>query len=160
MRTKVLSTRATWQEDTQGSKRSKFGLKGQISLQGRLFKISTNQKDNLCHQKVIFKTLLEETSSFWKHPLSSRIQEYLHWRTQSKNNFLSSSLSKKLRKGGSHSTQVSISMTSFESVKMTYCKESNKLVGSSNFSAWKKRTDLNLIKDEFMGYIKGYTTQP
>ena len=29
-----------------------------------------------------------------------------------------------------------------------------------NFSAWKKRTDLNLIEDEVMGYIKGYTTQP
>ena len=43
---------------------------------------------------------------------------------------------------------------------MTYCKESNKLVGSSNFSAWKKRIDLNLIEDEVMDYIKGSTTQP
>ena len=43
---------------------------------------------------------------------------------------------------------------------MTYCKERNKLVGSSNFSAWMKRTSLNLIKDEVMGYIKGSTMQP
>ena len=43
---------------------------------------------------------------------------------------------------------------------MTYCKESNKLVGSSNFSAWKKRTDLNLIEVEVMVYIEGSTIQP
>ena len=43
---------------------------------------------------------------------------------------------------------------------MPYCKESNKLVGSSNFSASKKRTDLNLIEDEVMDYIKGSTVQP
>ena len=43
---------------------------------------------------------------------------------------------------------------------MTYCKESNKLVGSSKFSAWKKRTDLNLIEDKVMDYIKGPTVQP
>ena len=43
---------------------------------------------------------------------------------------------------------------------MTYCRESNKLVGSSNFSAWKKMTDLNLIEDEVMSYIKGSTIQP
>jgi len=43
---------------------------------------------------------------------------------------------------------------------MSYCKESNKLVGSSNFSAWKKRTDLNLIEDEVMDYIKGSIAQP
>ena len=43
---------------------------------------------------------------------------------------------------------------------MTYCIESNKLVGSSNFSAWKKMTDLDLIDDEVMGYIKGSITQP
>ena len=46
------------------------------------------------------------------------------------------------------------------SVKMSYYKESNKLVGSSNFSAWKKRTDLNLIEDEVMDYIEGPTVQP
>ena len=43
---------------------------------------------------------------------------------------------------------------------MTYCKESKKLVGSSNFSAWKKRKDLNLTEDEVMGYITGSTVQP
>ena len=43
---------------------------------------------------------------------------------------------------------------------MTYCKESNKLVGSSNFSAWKKMTDLNLIEAEVMGYIEGSTIKP
>ena len=43
---------------------------------------------------------------------------------------------------------------------MSYCKESNKLVGSSNFSAWKKRTDLNLIEDKLMDYIEGSTIQP
>ena len=42
-----------------------------------------------------------------------------------------------------------------KSVKITYCKESNKLVGSSNFIAWKKGTNLNLIEDEFMDYIEG-----
>jgi len=46
------------------------------------------------------------------------------------------------------STQVSIFMTSSESVKMSFCKESNKLVGVSNFLAWKKRTDLNRIENE------------
>ena len=43
---------------------------------------------------------------------------------------------------------------------MTYCKESNKLAGSSNCSAWKKRTYLNLIEDEVMGYIEGSIIQP
>ena len=42
---------------------------------------------------------------------------------------------------------------------MTHCKDSNKLV-ASNFSAWKKRTDLNLIEDEVMDYIEGSTTPP
>ena len=47
-----------------------------------------------------------------------------------------------------------------QSVKMPYCKESNKLVGSSNFSAWKKRIDLNLIEDEVMDYNEASTIQP
>ena len=51
-------------------------------------------------------------------------------------------------------------MTSFKSVKMYFCKESNKLVGVSNFLAWKKMTDLNLIENEVMDYIKGSTTRP
>ena len=43
---------------------------------------------------------------------------------------------------------------------MPYCKESNKLVGSSNFSVWKKRRDLNLIENKVMDYIEGSTVQP
>ena len=43
---------------------------------------------------------------------------------------------------------------------MPYCKESNKMVGSSNFSAWKNRTKLKLIEDEVMDYIEGSTVQP
>ena len=46
------------------------------------------------------------------------------------------------------------------SIKMPFCKESNKLVGSSNFSAWKKRTDLNLIEDEVMDHIEGSNVSP
>ena len=43
---------------------------------------------------------------------------------------------------------------------MLYFKESKKLVGSSNFSAWKKRTNLNLIEDEVMDYVEGSKIQP
>ena len=43
---------------------------------------------------------------------------------------------------------------------MTYCKESNKLVGSSKFSAWKKTIGFNLIEDKVMDYIEGSTIQP
>jgi len=42
----------------------------------------------------------------------------------------------------------------------TFCKESNKLVGSTNFLAWKKRIDLVLIENEVMEYIHGEVTQP
>ena len=38
---------------------------------------------------------------------------------------------------------------------MSFCKESNKLVGASNYFAWKKRTDLNLIENEVMDHVKG-----
>ena len=41
---------------------------------------------------------------------------------------------------------------------MPFCKESNKLVGVSNFLAWKKRTDLNLIENEVMDYNKRSVT--
>ena len=51
-------------------------------------------------------------------------------------------------------------MSLLNSVKITYCKESNKLVGSTNLSAWKKRTDLNLIENEVMDYIERSTIQP
>ena len=42
---------------------------------------------------------------------------------------------------------------------MTYCLESNKLVGLSNFNAWKKRTNMKLIENKVMGFIEGSTTQ-
>lgn len=58
------------------------------------------------------------------------------------------------------STQVSIFITSPESIKMSFCKESKKLIGALNFLAWKKRTDLNLIENEVMDHIKGSITQP
>jgi len=44
--------------------------------------------------------------------------------------------------------------------KISFCKESNKLVGAANFLAWKKRTNLNLIENEVMDHIKGSITQP
>ena len=43
---------------------------------------------------------------------------------------------------------------------MSFCKENNKLVGVSNFLAWKKRTNLNLSENEVMDYIKGSRTRP
>ena len=58
------------------------------------------------------------------------------------------------------STQVRIFMTSSESIKMSFCKESNKLVGVSNFLAWKKMIDLNLIENEVMEHVKGSITKP
>ena len=56
------------------------------------------------------------------------------------------------------SSQVCIFMS--ESVKMSFCKESNKLVAASNYLACKKRTDLNLIENEVMDYVKGSITKP
>ena len=43
---------------------------------------------------------------------------------------------------------------------MYFFKESNKLVGASNYLAWKTRTDLNLIENEVMDHVKGYITRP
>lgn len=43
---------------------------------------------------------------------------------------------------------------------MSFHEESNKLVGASNFLAWKKRTNLNLIEDEVMEHVKGSITKP
>jgi len=51
-------------------------------------------------------------------------------------------------------------LTSYESIKMSFCKKSNKLVEASNFLAWKKRTNLNLIENEVMDHIKGSITKP
>lgn len=58
------------------------------------------------------------------------------------------------------SSQVSIFMSTSEPVKMSFCKVSNKLVGASNFLAWKKRADLNLIENEVMEHVNGSTTKP
>jgi len=44
------------------------------------------------------------------------------------------------------SSQEIIFMPTYESIKMYFCKERNRLVGSSNFLAWKKRTYLTHIK--------------
>lgn len=52
------------------------------------------------------------------------------------------------------------SMTIYDNIKMSFCKESNKLVGVVNFLAWKKTIDLNLIENEVMDHIKGSKTQP
>lgn len=43
---------------------------------------------------------------------------------------------------------------------MSFCKESNKLVGTNNFLAWKKRTDLLLKENELLEHIKGNITIP
>ena len=51
-------------------------------------------------------------------------------------------------------------MSTSEYVKISFCKESNKLVGASKFLAWKKRTNLNLIENEVMEHIKGSITKP
>jgi len=51
-------------------------------------------------------------------------------------------------------------MTISDNNKMSFCKESNKLVGAANFLAWKKMTNLNLIENEVMDHIKGLINQP
>jgi len=56
------------------------------------------------------------------------------------------------------SSQESILM--YEYVKMYFCKKRNKLVGASNYLAWKKRTNLNLIENEVMDHVKGSITKP
>ena len=43
--------------------------------------------------------------------------------------------------------------------KCLFCKESNKLVGDSNYLAWKKRIDLCLIENEVMEHVKGSITK-
>lgn len=51
-------------------------------------------------------------------------------------------------------------MSTPKSVKMYFCKESNKLVGASNYLAWKERKDLNLIENDLMEHVKGSITKP
>ena len=43
---------------------------------------------------------------------------------------------------------------------MSFCKERNKSVGASNFLAWKKMTNLNLIENQVMEHDKGSITKP
>jgi len=47
-----------------------------------------------------------------------------------------------------------------EHTSLSFCKESNKLVGTTNFLAWKKRIDLLLKENELLDLIKGNTTIP
>ena len=42
----------------------------------------------------------------------------------------------------------------------SYCKESNKLVGSSNFLAWKKWIDLILVENEVIDHVHGKVSKP
>jgi len=42
----------------------------------------------------------------------------------------------------------------------SFCKENNKLIGTSNYLAWKKRLDLILIANEVIEYVKGSITKP
>jgi hypothetical protein len=52
-------------------------------------------------------------------------------------------------------------MFTSESIKMTsFCKENNKLVGQSNFLAWKKRTNLILIEIKVIDHVKSSITKP
>ena len=43
---------------------------------------------------------------------------------------------------------------------MSFCKERNKFVGSVNFLAWNKRTNLILIENEVVEHVKGSITKP
>lgn len=56
-------------------------------------------------------------------------------------------------------SQVSKFMSTYEYVKMYFCKESDKLDGASNFLGWEKRTYLNLIENEVMEHVKGSITK-
>ena len=43
---------------------------------------------------------------------------------------------------------------------MYFCKERNKLIGSSYFLAWKKSIYLILIENEVIKYVKGLNSKP
>ena len=51
-------------------------------------------------------------------------------------------------------------MSTYEHVKMFFCKESNKLIKASNYLAWKKRMNMSLIEKEVMEHVKGTITKP
>lgn len=42
----------------------------------------------------------------------------------------------------------------------SFCKEDNKLAGTSNYLAWKKRIDLILMENEVIEYVKGSISKP
>lgn len=44
--------------------------------------------------------------------------------------------------------------------RTSFYMERNKLVGSSNLLAWKKRTELILIENEIIGHVKGSIIKP
>ena len=71
---------------------------------------------------------------------------------------ISSSTSRKQR--GERIILSSKYMTLSEYVNMYFCKDNDKFVRSSNYLAWKKRTDLNLIENEVMEHVKGSITKP
>ena len=43
---------------------------------------------------------------------------------------------------------------------MSFCKETNKLVGSNNFLSWKKRMNLLLKENELLEHVKGNIVIP
>ena len=51
-------------------------------------------------------------------------------------------------------------MSPFEYKSMSFCKENNTLIGTNNFLAWKKRTDLLLKENKLLEHIKGNVTIP
>jgi len=51
-------------------------------------------------------------------------------------------------------------MSPSEYTSMHFCNEINKLVGTNNFLAWKKRTYLLLKENEFLEHVKGDITIP
>ena len=51
-------------------------------------------------------------------------------------------------------------MSPSEYTSMSFCKESNKLVSTNNFLAWKKRTNLLLKENELLEHAKGNITIP
>lgn len=42
----------------------------------------------------------------------------------------------------------------------SFYKERNKIIGASNYLAWKKRIDLILIEQDIMGYVTREVTEP
>ncbi len=50
-------------------------------------------------------------------------------------------------------------MSQSSNQRTSFCKEGNKLDGSTNFQAWKKIIDLVLIENEVMDYVLGNITE-